>query len=317
MESLTAPRCDSRAWGLVALLAAGAGCGDPGTWGFATSPQGNALTRRCNGHAALCDRSFEQLSLPAAHNAMSHAEGGWEWPNQTHGLTRQLEDGIRGLLLDTHYWNPRSHATNSIAPDVPILQQLFLCHKNCNRGAQGLVEGLGEIARFLRTHPDEVLVIIFQDSIAVEHLAEALDAAGLRPYVLTKAQPPYPTLGELIDAGQRLLLLSENIEDGPPWYPHAWSLMEDTPFTVLWPSQFGCRHNRGHRGAPLYLLNHWLSPARRSRAEVANRQAVLGEHAQACRAASGRLPTLVAVDFYEVGELFREVRTLNGLSDAT
>ncbi|HET6344868.1 MAG TPA: hypothetical protein VFH51_08040 [Myxococcota bacterium] len=301
----------------MVVVAAGAACGDPEAWDLHTGAERHALTRRCNGHVELCGRSLEQVSLPATHNAMSHVDGGWGWPNQTHGLTRQLEDGIRGLLLDTHYWNPRSHVTDSVAADVPILQQLFLCHRNCNRGAQGLVEGLGEIAHFLRTHPDEVVVTLLEDYIAVEHLAEALDAAGLRPYVMPNPRPPYLTLGELIDAGQRLLLLSEHTKDGPPWYPHAWSLMEDTPFTVLWPSRFGCDHNRGPRGAPLYLLNHWLSPPRRGRADVANRQAVLGRHVQACQLISGRLPTLVAVDFYDVGDLFRVVRDLNGLPDST
>jgi hypothetical protein len=301
----------------VGALLLAAACGPDVPLDGLSSVSRQGQVRRCNGAAALCDRPLDGVTLPAAHNAMSSAAARWQWPNQTHGLTRQLEDGVRGLLLDTHYWHAHSHATDALAPDVPVLQQLFLCHQSCNRGAQPLVEGLTEIARFLDTHPDEVAVIVFEDYIAVPHLAEALDASGLRAHVMPDPRPPYPTLAQLIDSGRRLMLLSEHVTDGPAWYPHAWSLMEDTPFNVVLPRRFGCAHNRGPVGAPLYLLNHWLSPPYRGRAAAANSHAVLGAHAGACRTAAGRQPTLVAVDFYDVGALFDEVRALNGVDDAT
>ena len=73
----------------------------------------------CNGHEALCDLRLDQLVLPATHNSMSNAEDGWIAPNQQVGLARQLEDGIRGMLLDTKEWNG----------------DLYLCHGACELGS--------------------------------------------------------------------------------------------------------------------------------------------------------------------------------------
>src|SRR5690606_21450434 len=56
----------------------------------------------CNGHEALCDRPFDAVAYPTTHNAMSNAEERWIAPNQTFGMWRQLEDGVRGLMLDVY-----------------------------------------------------------------------------------------------------------------------------------------------------------------------------------------------------------------------
>src|SRR3954452_22638859 len=60
-------------------------------------------TGACEGNAALCDRSLEQIALPATHNAMSVPLPGWYSAEQDRPIADQLNDGIRGLLLDTHY----------------------------------------------------------------------------------------------------------------------------------------------------------------------------------------------------------------------
>ena len=51
----------------------------------------------------LCDRPLDELTLPATHNSMSVPLPGWYASLQGHPIDRQLADGIRGLLLDTHY----------------------------------------------------------------------------------------------------------------------------------------------------------------------------------------------------------------------
>ena len=58
----------------------------------------------CNGYPELCGKRIDQVTFPATHNSMSAAaEPGWFLPNQRYGIIRQLDDGIRGLLIDTHY----------------------------------------------------------------------------------------------------------------------------------------------------------------------------------------------------------------------
>ncbi len=60
--------------------------------------------RACNGSAALCDRTLDEVVFPSTHNSMSGAtEPSWLFANQNDGVSAQLEAGIRGLLIDTHY----------------------------------------------------------------------------------------------------------------------------------------------------------------------------------------------------------------------
>ena len=105
-----------------------------------------AAGRACNRHAALCDRPVSTVTFPGTHNSMSNAEAGWIAPNQQYGLTRQLEDGIRGLMLDTYQWEG----------------DLWLCHATCELGALPLADGLAEIRDFLDAHPREVIQVVFQ-----------------------------------------------------------------------------------------------------------------------------------------------------------
>ena len=60
-------------------------------------------TGACDGHAALCDRPLDEVVLPATHNSMSVPLPGWYSSEQERPIRDQLADGVRGLLIDTHY----------------------------------------------------------------------------------------------------------------------------------------------------------------------------------------------------------------------
>ena len=67
------------------------------------TPPGTDEITACNGSAALCDRRLDQVVFPTAHNAMAGADmPGWMFPNQDAGIPKQLQDGIRGFLIDAH-----------------------------------------------------------------------------------------------------------------------------------------------------------------------------------------------------------------------
>ncbi len=257
----------------------------------------------CNGHASLCDRTLDDVTFPGTHNSMSNADAGWGGPNQQHGMTRQLEDGIRALMLDTYEWNG----------------ELYLCHSICEFGAQPLDEGLGEIETFLAANPGEVVLIIFQDAIPVEDTVSAMEAAGLADRVWTwdPDDDELPTLGQLVDDGTRLVVGTESARPPPDWVHHAWDLFSDTPYSFASAEEFSCELNRGEADNPLFLVNHWLStplPTQEGAAEV-NVAAVLGARADACEAERGRRITFLGVDFYEQGDLFEVVGALNGVGE--
>jgi hypothetical protein len=102
--------------------------------------------------------------------------------------------------------------------------------------------------------------------------------------------------------------------DGPT-LPNAFAaLVQETPFTFRRPRDLGaassCRTNRGPDGAPVFQLNHWVTPAEPFTAGRVN-SSVLRARLDRCTARRGRGPTLVAVDFAEQGDLFGVVRRLN------
>jgi hypothetical protein len=73
-----------------------------------------ARVGRCNGHAALCDLRVDQVAFLPTHNAMAASdEPGWLFAAQDVGIYRQLDDGVRGLVICTQYGisTPRGVAT--------------------------------------------------------------------------------------------------------------------------------------------------------------------------------------------------------------
>ncbi len=68
------------------------------------SEDATATVTACNGHRELCNRRVDDVTFASAHNAMSAAtEPGWLFATHEKGIRRQLDDGVRGLLIDTHY----------------------------------------------------------------------------------------------------------------------------------------------------------------------------------------------------------------------
>ena len=322
--------------------------------------QGSAATvsAGCNGFEALCDKTLEQVVLPATHNSMSVPLPGWYSSEQETPIGTQLADGIRGLLLDTHYGDKlaggkvRTDFGNNadiqkiarqdgVSPDAVAAAQrlrarlgfagkgsrgMYLCHTFCELGATLLSSALTQIHDFLATHPDDVVVIVNQDYITPADFVKAIGDAGLTRYVFKDFdESPQPTLREMIDSNQRLMLLAENHAGGAPWYRPAYkSLVEETPYEFkkvsLLTSQANlaasCRPNRGPEGAPLFLVNHWIStdpvPLPSNAAKV-NAYKPLLSRARECQRIRHHLPNLLAVNFYKEGDLFRVVNTLNGV----
>lgn len=161
--------------------------------------------------------------------------------------------------------------------------------------------------------------MVIEDYIPPEDIAKLFQEAGLMDLIYTGSlTQSVPTLREMIDAGQRLVVFIETGKPGVPWLHPAWESMQETPYTFHTPADFSCRPNRGGATAPFFQINHWIetTPAPRpSNAAIVNAYDFLLKRARACRDQRNRPPNIVAVDFYSVGDLFRVVRTLNGVAE--
>ena len=98
------------------------------------------LPASCNGSDALCDRRYDEVTYPTTHNAFSHADGPWIFPNQNHDIPRQLTDGVRALMIDVHPYD---------GPILELLGETFVCHATCWGGGEPLVRTLGYVNEFL------------------------------------------------------------------------------------------------------------------------------------------------------------------------
>jgi hypothetical protein len=198
----------------------------------------------------------------------------------------------------------------------------YLCHIVCELGAIDLTKTLTDVREFLDTHPDEFLIIVIEDYIDPEDVEQAFKDSGLVRYAYEhRRDTPLPTLRELIAADQRVLVMAENEDGGTavPWYHDGFELMQETPYEFKAPeelSDYGhsCSPNRGTDG-PVLQFNHWVEKLPRSPKTGAqvNAYDFLLERAKRCKRRRALLPNLVAVDFYDEGDLFDVTRRLNGL----
>jgi len=305
----------------------------------------------CNGSATLCDRRVDEVVFPASHNSMSAADiPDWMFPNQEKGIRSQLNEGIRGLLFDVHFGIP---ALNRIKTSLENEEQsrkkyekalgkegvdaamrvrdrltgheegkmaIYLCHGFCELGATPFDDFLQQIHEFLVTNPSEVLILVIQnEGVTSADLQKAFQNNDLIDFVYKgKAANEWPTLKRLIASEQRLIVTTENWDPGVPWIHSAFQIMQETPYSFKDVSKFSCKPNRGDTSGSLFLMNHWIEtvPAPLpSNAKVVNAYDFLLKRAEECRQARGRLPNLLAVDFYATGDLVRVTNKLNGISD--
>ena len=172
---------------------------------------------------------------------------------------------------------------------------------------------------WMDAHPREVVTVIIQDEVSPADTATAFDRAGLTPLVhVPRPGQPWPTLGQMIDSGHRLVVMMENRGGGPayPWLVPAFDFVQDTPYSNPTVADLRCERLRGTARSPLLLLNYWLGNGFRSLvtdARKINALGVLGPYLDRCRQERGMLPNFVAVNFYDEGDLFTAVDRLNGV----
>ena len=191
----------------------------------------HAANNACNGAVELCDRPFNKIVFPGAHNAMGAATNpNWLFPNQDLDVAKLLDRGVRAFLLDPYRGNRMGryvrtdfdavpHANRKIAEVIgqeawnagmrirerltgePGPSDVYLCHGFCEMGAIPFEDALRVFVEFLVTHPEEVVIISFEDYVPPADIAAAFEASGLIDFVYRgPLGPSWPTLGEMPSA---------------------------------------------------------------------------------------------------------------------
>ncbi|MFE1484038.1 PI-PLC domain-containing protein [Streptomyces griseus] len=294
---------------------------------------GPSAPRQCLGSSRLCDLRYDEAAYLTSHNAMSTTADRFIGPLQDPDITTQLNTGVRALQLDTYRWeSPQDIAERLDSPEFtpeqrrlisgaidkvnPPREGLWLCHGVCRAGAIELVPALEDIGDWLRAHPTEIVTLIVQDDISPEDTEKAFRAAGLDDLLHTPAadpDAPWPTLGEMIDSGRRLVVFAEKADGPAPWYRNFYRYGMETPFAFRSPSEMTCAPHRGGTGKQLFLLNHFITNAGGSRLDAGrvNARDWVLERTRACEAERASPVTFIAVDYTTVGDALGAVNELN------
>jgi hypothetical protein len=307
-------------------------------------------TRTCNGSASLCDLRLNEVVFAGTHNSFSAADSpGWFIADQRRTIPRQLNDGIRLFLLDTHWgvqdasgkvrtdFEAEGADRNKVAAAMPPAQlrvaervagriglrgtgegkrEVWLCHTVCELGATRLVDALADYRRFLEEHRGEVVILFIEPYVPPADLAEVAEQAGLDHYfAILDRDEPLPTLGELVRTDKRVIVFAEQDADGSvPWYLDGFSFAQDTPYKAKTRADLSCRLYRGSADSPLLMLNQWADvfpPSLRANRPFLEKDFII-DRAHRCARRRGQPINLIAVDHYDQGDLIAAVRELNG-----
>jgi hypothetical protein len=279
----------------------------------------------CNGRPEYCNRRYSEITQIGAHNSFFVGDGFSD--NQRLTVTEQLKAGIRFSQCQTQrsFW----HA-----------DKVEMCHTNCVLLDAGPLENyLSEIKAWFEKNPHEVLTLLLTNggNVGIKHFGEAFSTSGLDSYAYspvpgkTLAMNEWPTLEQLINLDQRLIVFLDYGADTSivPYILPEWDYFFETPFSQTDASTLSkCEWDRPYSGGNperMYLLNHILDkkgifgiPFPNSVEENGKINAPESIDAQAnvCHSKWGRMPNVILVDNFDVGDVFKAQDKLNNIKEA-
>lgn len=199
-----------------------------------------------------------------------------------------------------------------------------------------LLDCLQDLATFLKNNTQAVFTLILEDHTDdLDALMKAVTDSGLKQYAhIQKKDAPWPTLGDMIASGHRLVVFLHGKETLPyNNYPHLhyiWDFCWDTGWEFESPDDLkNCckdtvpkrgeeayaRRNKGAKNT-VFIVWHFVTEetgGSKSAAKKINKQAFLSTRLNRLWAQTGHIPNLVHVDFCEHpnNDLFSVVAELN------
>ncbi|SDJ89750.1 Ricin-type beta-trefoil lectin domain-containing protein [Lentzea albidocapillata subsp. violacea] len=253
------------------------------------------------------DPRLDEMTFLTSHNAYANGvDGGFMFaniaPNQSRGIVQQLNDGVRGFMLDIHQ-----------TPDGAIL-----CHNSCTAVSRpvALNVDIQRIVDFLKARPTEIVTVFLEDYVSADVLRNELARVQGLGDVLFRAEGVrengWPTLSQMRASGKRLLIFTDHSRDGREnsgvlyqrdWtVENYWSMGSGTGT-----SDWSCYSRWGEKPLtatetgfrPLFVMNHFRDVPMQG--TVATDNSKLVNRAQRfCEPAARKTPNYLAVDFYHL-----------------
>ncbi len=287
------------------------------------SAQQSSISNAQPGAVVDKSRPFSDYQWVMSHN--SFVTNTWTGtPNQDLSISEQLARGVRGLMLDT-YNNP-----------------VQLCHPKSDCQTT-LVAALNTVAAFLAANADAVITIHFEDYANRTAMQNAFNAVPtLKNFVFNPVgrwggRSQWPTLQEMVNANQRLILITQKPENAGVYASNVY-MFEDEDITVenywslgdaAFDHDLSCKtrwasiplntrqasHPDFNGWSRLFVMNHYhgvpLSQHSGDDNEMGGRVGLVDRINGQCKPAAGRDPNFIAVDFVDQGDVLEYVEAHN------
>ncbi len=256
--------------------------------------------------STLCVESkrYDQVTWLCTHNAMNAADDSWKIPNQNHTIAKQLDNGVRALMLDVHL-----QEGVIVLRHGPPMARMF--------GSKPFVKELETVRTFLEKDKEAVVTLILESYVPAMDVAALFKTAKLEAYC--HSQPvgkPWPTLEAMRKSGKRLVVFSDRVKSGaaPAWYMHVWQHGWETDWEAETQQDLlAAKPRRGDVKNPLFILNHFITkgvPSRKLSLE-ANSNPFLQKRIDLVVAELKKKPNFLVLDFYDLGDGRMVVDALN------
>ncbi|WOG84646.1 hypothetical protein DCAR_0103830 [Daucus carota subsp. sativus] len=249
---------------------------------------------------------FDRYSWLTTHN--SYAKTGSNSKTRTtilapecqqDSITNQLQNGVRGLMLDLYDFE----------------NDVWLCHSfggQCFEytAFQPAINVLKEVQAFLVSDPSAIVTLIIEDYVASPNgLTKLFDAAGLRPFWFPVSQMPkdgedWPLIDDMIKQNQRLVVFTSRPDkEATEGIAYEWSYLVENQYGDRGMNAGMCPNRAeslpmNNRTRSLVLVNYFPDTPSSTEACKSN-SAPLTDMVNTCRVVAGnRWPNYIAVDFY-------------------
>ncbi|KAJ1964753.1 hypothetical protein H4R35_007120, partial [Dimargaris xerosporica] len=300
-------------WWLVALLTLVAAQPD----GLSDKEKLDTTGTLCNGHALLCDKPFNLITLPATHVSHAVRKDEYSIGTQDKDIQTQLKDGIRGFTLDIH-------------PALSSSSTPQLCFLSCDINDGGsLADTLAIFHDFLTDNVNDIIVIVVSNpgGVSTANIAKAFTGAGLDKFAYTDGPElgDWPTASDIINTGKRLVAFGDkSVGTLPSWMLNKETITQYTkrivPSTDPWPMD---RENWRDGKIPFFITYHvrWVNATVDGKIMAVPYGGVaahtndwdLVSHTVKVRNNNFQWPSLIIADFYDQGQLIDTALRFNSL----
>ncbi|THG19903.1 hypothetical protein TEA_005057 [Camellia sinensis var. sinensis] len=220
--------------------------------------------------------------------------------NQQDTITDQLNNGVRGLMLDMYDFE----------------NDIWLCHSyggNCYNytAFQPAINVLKEIQAFLEANPSEIVTIMIEDYVASpKGLTKVFDAAGLRKFWFPVSRMPkngenWPTVDDMVRQNQRLVVFtSKSSKEASEGIAYEWRYLVENQYGNGGMKAGSCPNraespSMNTKTRSLVLMNYFPDAPEVTQACKHNSAPLISMMNTCYEAAGKRWPNFIAVDYYK------------------